>query len=1748
TGSIAQNDVNNTGVFNNAGAITAAGDVNNTGSVVNVGTITATGNIVNAGTLTSDASALSAAAIDNNGTLEFTGGTNANNIAGTGDMLITGDVTNNAGAAINQSALTINSGASFTGDADDITTVNHVITNNGSLTFNADGTNANRIEGTGSLNTSGDITNNANITQDSLNIVSGTFTNTKTVSAEEITNAGTILNNGYINASGLDNTGALSTNVNKYNVENTNNTSSMTLTGNGNLAGNIYDDQAVPTGVLNINGKINNADDMIIQQDAVNLAAASSLTTNADYLIANNVNNDGELVLTGGTIDAAMNINDGAAGGNLKITGAVENEGTISQHIDITKDGYLETDANNIAAGTATEGITNKGTLDLTGGTLTVAVDGSGTTEITGAVVNASSMTQRSIEITAGSSLTTSADDVSASVFANNGTLIFNAAGQTNNNVITGNGDLSITASLDNQRSVSQENIDISADLSNASVMIASNNIDQTAGTITNTGRLEAGNAINVAGIIDNDGIINAGIINVAAAGTINTGASNINAAIVNAGTLNFSEGVTGNSISGTGTLNVTAGTVLNTGTIEQNDINVSSSAVFVNNTNVNVTNDLVANGNVSNSSIFNVGNDATIGNGTDAVIMNNTGYFTAANSVTVSSAASIVNDGSFTADTLVINAGADVDNNGKISAENGITNNGTLTTNASDIIDSAIANNASLEFTGGINDNSITGATGNLLVSGALVNRADITQNVIDVNNSLVNYSTITASDINNIGYMENAGTGNITVSGQINNSATAQFVTAAGSVSGDIANDGLLTFKGNGNAYADNITGTGTLLIEDMSLDLTGATVAQQNINIASVSSVTANASGITADSIVNDGRLEFASAGQNTAGIAEIAGNGSLVFSAVSTVSSSTVITQNSIANTNTLTNNGSLTAESFSATGDVDNHNVIKADEISVTGATAENAAGSGTMEADRIVLTNAQLNTSASAISVSDYVSLDGSVLRFTNEPNPFGVASYDIRAAIGSGSAVEVAANTYMTGNNTLFFGDIGIGDIGVAPTQLIVNNEDNLGYADIYFLENGSSLVVAGKADISNDMYANGNNIDIIVENDNDVTLSGDIDKLGFTGVDFTKDGAGTLTLTQNAGVNTYENTNILDGKLIGNTGNINGTVNLLAGSAVEFRDSDALVNLNAISGNGTVIINHELGSLGRTDINANPFAADALIIESGRVALNGANIMADTVNAKNGTIVQGTGTIGGNTTANTVMTIESGAKFTPGNSIGTINVTGDLNLNGGSMTEIEVSPAAFDLINVSNNVNIASGAGMEVISTVAGDSYLNNVSYDVLTGAAVNGEFDYDGSVKSIYGGVIDFVDGSRLVGSLDYSPTAVTLTIARKGADFEGKVRNLEIGSHNRVEVAKAMDNIYKLGSGIGAGMEAMLMQAEYILGLEDKQIVNTHANFKEALLDLAGVLYANASLEPLTNAKSAHVYDRIVQKADNPKASCPTCHDSVWANVYTSHDKFYGTGNSRMFTNDITGTIAGYDRSSSENGILLGVMMGGANSDIDMNGDRMDIHDYTLGVYGGYQMDEWTFKGMVYGGYQEYNATRNINFMQETAQASYHGNSFTVDAEASYDFNWNAFGGVKVTPYAGALISLSHQGSFVESGAGDLNLRVHNADMENIRVRFGLNFAGEETETGNWYANIGVKQILGPSYNRLGMKFATTNNTEMDIYSAETGCTVFSAGLGGTYNLSDSWKLFGNAEGSISGDAYGAFGNVGVSYQW
>ena len=605
---------------------------------------------------------------------------------------------------------------------------------------------------------------------------------------------------------------------------------------------------------------------------------------------------------------------------------------------------------------------------------------------------------------------------------------------------------------------------------------------------------------------------------------------------------------------------------------------------------------------------------------------------------------------------------------------------------------------------------------------------------------------------------------------------------------------------------------------------------------------------------------------------------------------------------------------------------------------------------------------------------------------------------------------------------------------------------------------------------------------------------------------------------------------------------------VTAAAGTAVEFRDSAALVNLNELAGNGTVIINHELGKTAKVDINANAFAADNLVIESGRVALNRNDISVDVITAKNGTVLQGNGIVAGNTGANATVNIEGGAMLAPGNSIDTLTITGDLNLAGGSVTEIEVSPTVADLIAVSGNATIASGAQMNVVSTVAGDSYLNNVSYDVLTGAAVAGEFDYDGTVKSIYGGVIDFVDGSRLAGTLDYSPTAVTLTISRKSANYEDKVRNLEIGSHNKVEVAKAMDNIYKLGSGVGAGMEAMLMQAEYILGIEDKQIVNTHSEFKEALLDLSGVLYANASLEPLTNAKSAHIYDRIVQKADNPSASCPTCHDTIWANSYTSHDKFYGTGNTRMFTNDISGIIAGYDRSSSENGMLLGVMMGGANSDMAMKNDRMDVHDYTLGVYGGYMKDAWTFKGMVYGGYQEYDATRNIEFMGQTANASYHGNSFTMDTEVSYDLDMNMFGGVKVTPYAGALLSLNHIKGFEETGAGDLNLRVHDANMENIQVRAGLNLAGEETENGNWYARVGVKQILGPSFNRLGMKFSTTANTEMDIYSADSGSTIWNAGMGGTYNFNDSWKLFGNVEGSISTEAFGAYGNVGVSYQW
>jgi autotransporter-associated beta strand protein len=635
-----------------------------------------------------------------------------------------------------------------------------------------------------------------------------------------------------------------------------------------------------------------------------------------------------------------------------------------------------------------------------------------------------------------------------------------------------------------------------------------------------------------------------------------------------------------------------------------------------------------------------------------------------------------------------------------------------------------------------------------------------------------------------------------------------------------------------------------------------------------------------------------------------------------------------------------------------------------------------------------------------------------------------------------------------------------------------------------------------------------------VSLQNDAALTLNGTIG----TAADFHKLGAGTLTFAMAS--NAYTGDTYVDGgTLIGNTANINNVVNGAAGTTVEFNDTtDA--DLNEINTLGTFV---QSGSA-KLDVKNNAFTANVVNVNAGTFAANRA-LTANTLNVNTGAKLQGNGTITGDVNVNT------GATLAPGNSIDTLTITGNLNLASGSTTAIEITDTpASDKIVVGNNANIAGGANLTV-SNVSG-RYFEWESFDIMEAANVAGTFTYDGEVTDY--------DTGRINVSVDYSdPTKVTLTAKRKATDYAGT--NAAVLSRNESEVARAVDHI---STGFGGDITETLLQLEQLGGLNPTGVtlIDPNATFQSALNELDGVLYANSAMLSLFNAKTAHVYDRIAKR--NPSAgACPTCHDNVWVEYYNQYDKVYANPNSPRYTNDMTGVMAGYDRSSDE--WLLGVYGGYGESNLRQRNDKMDIEDGTLGIYSGYMHGDWTFKGSLFTGRQNYYGKRHITFMNRMATARYEGWNAGLDLEGSY--NLPVFTWMNVKPFAGVFGNYAHQQAFTEKDAGAISLHVESHDQVTVQGRLGIQLDGKVKNRLSWYGSVAVKQIFGNDYAKLHMSFDLPG-TRMDIVGAELGRTYLSGQFGLNYALTDSLSLYGNIDTGVNDKSANCYGNIGVAFTW
>ena len=774
---------------------------NSTGS-----SLTVNNTLTNAGTIT------------NNTDFTVNGNTaNAGTIDGTGALTLNNDFVNNG--TITQNTLTVATGKVLTNSASKTITVTNTLNNNNEIhnegTLNVSGTNSLGLitdastTKTGTLNLTGTISTDDEVTQNVVNVNSGSLAVANNITASTFNNFGaTTVSTGSINATTITNqNGTISSSATNL-VGDIQNKAVLNLSG-GTTQGSI-------TNYDSTNGTINVSDNLIvnhaISNNTLNLSGAKTITVNTGSLNLSGFNNDaaGTIALGQGTRDT---VNLGAASFGANLTTAIDAflgdknadffsassvaDGstkividTVTARSDTTNMYTKIAVANNVlkdrvGLSSAILNVTNVSGLTGTYKAKYVTDATGGYLIITKTISNLVASARNEYGFEEGTrTFTLSADeDIKADIEAigdssydagsigpMSNTVAFTIDGTTANKFkINGNtkGGISVA---DGQTLTIQNVGDVYGFSGDAVTNAGTLNVTDTKFTngIKNTNSLKFTGTNIINGAISDQAtasgsttvdsgtttfnstvtqyaFVNKGTTNIAAGNLV------ITTDVDNQGTLNLGAGDLASNIAGNNGITNIIGDVTSAKSITQDTLTTDSGITFTNSGDVTVNSTLTNAGNIDNSGAIIIG--TTTGTPTGG----NIGTFSGTGSLTLNGGTNVTYTNNSTSGisqgTLVNNA--NLNNNNTLSAS--IQNTGKITSDA-DKLQGTVANSGNLVLTGGSIQNNITknGTTGGTIEINNTVTLGSgkaITDNNIELtNNSTLNLHGGSIADAANL------------------------------------------------------------------------------------------------------------------------------------------------------------------------------------------------------------------------------------------------------------------------------------------------------------------------------------------------------------------------------------------------------------------------------------------------------------------------------------------------------------------------------------------------------------------------------------------------------------------------------------------------------------------------------------------------------------------------------------------------------------------------------------------------------------------------------------------------------------------------------------------------------------------------------------------------------------------------------------------------------------------------------------
>jgi subtilase-type serine protease len=344
--------------------------------------------------------------------------------------------------------------------------------------------------------------------------------------------------------------------------------------------------------------------------------------------------------------------------------------------------------------------------------------------------------------------------------------------------------------------------------------------------------------------------------------------------------------------------------------------------------------------------------------------------------------------------------------------------------------------------------------------------------------------------------------------------------------------------------------------------------------------------------------------------------------------------------------------------------------------------------------------------------------------------------------------------------------------------------------------------------------------------------------------------------------------------------------------------------------SGAGSLVLNGDSTYRGATTVNG------------GLLAVNGTLTSAVSVN-DSGTL-GGSGRIG-------ALTVNRGGRVAPGNSVGTLQVAGDVTLGAGSTYAVELTPSSSDRIVAGGKALLDGGTltlALENSPTLLSGAQAQSLigrQYSILQAA---------GGIEGQFGQVLP--NYLFLGGSLDYAAGGVQLQVVRNDARFAS------VGAtRNQRNVATAAEQL-----GAGNPVYESMVRSESL------------AAAQQGLQQLSGEIYP--AIGAMLINDSLQLRDAVGERLRH----VPTSGErNLWLKALGAWGKTDARSETAGATTSLGGVLAGVDGALDEQ-TRVGLVAGYSDSSLSLGSgthSSASIDSYHFGAYIGREWGNWRTTG-------------------------------------------------------------------------------------------------------------------------------------------------------------------------------------------